>query len=750
MAIVKSLLMAAVLIVTGRAVPLRNNETSLAGEEDLHLNLLQQVVPVHYDIRLIPHIVENNFTFNGETGIEMKVLKPTDTVVLHTRQLIVDKWKTKLTRRVEESSANETVANYVPKLHDYDGNSEMLILRFDDPVEIGVYTLYLKFVGVIKPTGRGFYRSFYTNNEGNKVWLAVTHFQPANARQAFPCWDEPAMKATFKFSIKHYPNYTALSNMPSARSQVDATDGKVWTLFETTPVMPTNVLGFVIADYDYISNLDGTMRIWAPKHMLQLAAYPLDVAEKATRVLEEFTNSTVPVPKMDHVVAPHYSSRATENWGMIVYKQDVLLYNESNFMKTELYIPMKLIDLKLYNTMTITHELAHQWFGNLVSPTWWNYLWLSEGTSTYLKYYITDKLFKEWRLMDYLVVENMQPTLGRDIAKWAKPININITSNLYEAYSENTYTKSAILLRMISHFLREDVFRDGLIKYLRANAYGNATPDDLWKALQDALDESDVPHDDFNVKEVMDAWFEQASYPVVTIERDYANGVIEATQKAAQYKMHEGSNAKWWVPLNFATQTNPDFSSTLATHWLRPQDEAITLEGVDVDDWIIVNKQLTGYYRVNYDTTNWKRIAAILNSDDYAKIPVLNRAQIIDDAFFMTQTDQLDLVTFFEIMNYLSRETDCVVWQTAFRIIEKLDLYLQIPERAAIFKSYIFNLTRKILENVDFDGRPDDDPFTIKTRSLLGEYTCKYGHAECQTKATAKLLAYVQDPIANK
>lgn len=127
------------------------------------------------------------------------------------------------------------------------------------------------------------------------------------------------------------------------------------------------------------------------------------------------------------------------------------------------------------------------------------------------------------------------------------------------------------------------------------SAYGNATPDDLWKAMQDALDESDVPHEHFNVKEIMDTWFEQASYPVVTIDRDYENGVITATQKLVLRETPvKKEDRKWWIPLNLATQTNLDFSSTLATHWLKPQDEAVTIEGVDIDDWIIVNKQLTG------------------------------------------------------------------------------------------------------------------------------------------------------------
>ncbi|KMQ96378.1 aminopeptidase n [Lasius niger] len=408
--------------------------------------------------------------------------------------------------------------------------------------------------------------------------------------------------------------------MPSRRSEVDSADGKLWTYFETTPVMSTNILGFVIADYDYVSNLDGTMKIWGPRHLLPYATHPLDIAEKATRELERFTNSTVHVPKMDHVSIPHYVSRATENWGMIAYVE-----------------------------------------------------------------------------------------------------------------------------------------------------YSSATPDDLWKALQDALDESDVPHDDFKVKEVMDTWFKQAAYPVVTINRDYDTGEIKATQqKRVQFSESNDSegNDAWWIPLNYMTQSNPNSSSTLATHWLKPQNESVTIEGVNINDWIIVNKQLTGkyrrdiscflilntgYYRVNYDITNWKRIAAFLNSDDYDKIPILNRAQIIDDVYYMIAIKQLDFIISFEIINYLSREIDPIPWYPAFRIIQRFEDYLWMPQVAAIFKPYFFNLTHKLFEHIGFDEHPDDDPATIEIRSDFNRIACLYNthpHIldKCRAKAIAKLLAYIEEP----
>ncbi|XP_011638527.1 aminopeptidase N-like [Pogonomyrmex barbatus] len=599
MAAIKNLLILILIFAIGNCVPLQDDEV-VENSEGLEFRLPKNIIPIHYDIKLITHF-EDNFTTNGEVNIDIKVHEPTNTIALHALNLTIHESLTEITRKGVNNVNSKS--KYIPKQHKYDELTQILTLQFEEPLDSEMYMLRINFDGIILLNNwmRGFYKDFYTDNKGNDVLLALTHLQPTFARQVFPCWDEPAIKATFKFSIKHYPNYTALSNMPSTRPEVDASDGKLWTYFETTPIMSTNLLGFVISDYDHISNLDGTIKIWGPKHLLPHATFSLDIIEKATQELEKFTNSTVHVPKMDHVSIPHYSSRATENWGMIVY-----------------------------------HE------------------------------------------------------------------------------------------------------------------YSSTTPDDLWKTLQDALNESDIPHDDFKVKEVMDTWFEQGGYPFVTVNRDYVTGEIKVTQEICEIKKADRQkNESWWIPLNFATESNLDFSSTLATHWLKPHED-LTIEGVDTNDWIIVNKHLTGFYRVNYDDTNWKRIAAFLNSDNYDKIPVLNRAQILDDAFFMLKTERLDPVIFVKIMNYLSRETDTIPWIKAFHIIGNFEKYMEIPKGIAILKPFLSHLVHKLFEYIDFDENPDDDVSTIYVRTYLYNYDCMYDLSECRIKATAKVLAYIEDPIANK
>ncbi|KAG7211602.1 hypothetical protein KM043_010857 [Ampulex compressa] len=637
-----------------------------------------------------------------------------------------------------------------PRAHSYDDGTEMLSLQFEGSLTPGVYTLYLKFQSVTWHDLYGFYGSFYRDERGDKVWLGATHFQMSAARRVFPCWDEPALKATFNISIKHYANYTALSNMPSyAQSDLDEGDGKIWTHFETTPLISTNVLGFVVADYEYVSSPDGRTKIWSNRYSMSRAAYFLDLVQKAAAELSLYTNSSTRVPKMDHVTIPQYSSRATENWGMIVYRDDALQYDPD----VDTTATAKL------NTLTVTHELSHQWFGNLVSPSWWKYYWLSEGMATYLKFYITDRIYKDWRLMEQFVTDlQQQGAFLMDSNPLLPPMNQDYQNpwTLRRCSMVNNYVKSPAVLRMVSHIVSEDVFHNGILKYINEHEYSAVTSDDLWKALQDALDESDIPHQDFRLKEVMDTWTEQTGFPLVTVNRNYTTGETTVRQEIYRYSLTDSNvlddtrGNKWWIPLSYSTRSNPDFTSTLARIWSRPDQEVTRIEGIDEDDWIIVNVQQSGYYRVNYDERNWMRIAEYLNSDDYNKIHVLNRAQIIDDAASLTMTERLSPVIFIKLTNYLSRETDAIPWRAAFSAMRDLRKYITHAQGGKILKPHILNLMNALIESIGFEEHPEDSTVVKIQRAEIAMWACRLGHSQCKAAAAAKLAAHMQDPKVHK
>ncbi|KAL6443903.1 hypothetical protein ACFW04_001724 [Cataglyphis niger] len=249
----------------------------------------------------------------------------------------------------------------------------------------------------------------------------------------------------------------------------------------------------------------------------------------------------------------------------------------------------------------------------------------------------------------------------------------------------------------------------------------------------------------------MDTWIKQRHFPVVHVTRNNDTNEIIITQEhfRPDNKNRHIDDDKWWIPLTFATQTNPDFSNTLPTHWLRPQDQNITITGIDPNDWIIVNLQQMGYYRVNYDYSNWQKIANYLKSDNYTKIHVLNRVQIIDDAYHLMVANQLDILTFLDLISYLSQETDFIAWYPMFEILEITKYFYNLPE-TEVFKSYILEILDGLINNVGYEEDPTEDDFTKIKRSEALKWACFFGHSMCKRMATIKLNKHFADPKKHK
>ncbi|XP_017767301.1 PREDICTED: aminopeptidase N-like [Eufriesea mexicana] len=681
--------------------------------------LPNETVPIHYNVRLNPQISESNNTFEGEIGVDFKVRKSTTNVVLHSRNLLIDESVTRVT-----SNGNDLKW----QRHIYDEKRDMLQLSFENSLQPGLYTINMKFTGNLNDNLCGFFRSFY-QGRNNSVPFLATHFQKTSARQAFPCWDEPALKATFNISLKHFDNYTALSNMPVSSTEYDEMDGKYWTNFETTPLMSTNILAFVVSDFAHISGLNGTTKIWANEQVIPSVGYFMTVQEKVTMALTKYLNSTIRVPKMDHVIVPWYSAKAAENWGLIIYLEAAVLN-------------------KFSNVMTVTHELSHQWFGNLVSPAWWKYYWMSEGMATYLKYFITDQILKDWKLIDALIGEQINSFHADDVSS-----AIAINEDVIDAKSYKNlmfvYIKPSVIFWMLSNILGEDTFRDGLIRYISAHEYSSVTSDDLWEAMQNALDRSDTPHLDFRVKDVMDTWIEQTGYPLVTVTRNYSTGDTIIRQEPSIFS-EDQTRKQWWIPINYATKSAYNFSVTKPMYFLKPDDKDIVIHGIHVDDWIIVNLQHTGYYRVNYDTANWQKVANFLNTGDYQKIHVGNRIQLMDTAFHLMKSNKFAIHLFMDLTNYLRRETDGIVWKYAFTMLRQSEKYIRSPKAEGKLKSHVLDLMKGLLETLNYDEMLlNGDDFFRDVKIEAATIACRFGNPECKAKAKARLHAYLEDPETN-
>ncbi|XP_066591881.1 putative aminopeptidase-2 [Prorops nasuta] len=706
---------------------------------DLPFRLSNDTVPIQYIIKLIPYIQENNFTFDGTTSIIFKVRKSTASLVLHIKDLKLDEGYTKL-------EINGTFI--MPTEHYYYLIYDQLQLSFGKTLEPGIYTIHFKFKGVLNDLPEGFYKTSYKDDNGNKVYLAVTQFEPFSARRAFPCWDEIGLKATFNVSIKHDANYTALSNMPAYEKVVDKNDGKIWTKFKTTPIMSTYVLAFLISDFVQISNDNSTINMWGRKNAGYILTDYHDVAQNVTRSMEKYLNRSIAVPKTDHVIVPEHIAIATEHWGLITYKESSMYADPKNNQEYD----------RMASIPTVVHELAHQWFGNLVTPVWWTHIWLSEGLSTYFEYFFLDKIYPEMQKMDYFPLFPRSQAFIHDSHE-VSPIIIDLWSqtDFETIFSFITYFKPPCILHMLNNAISEKVFHKGLLTYLDRHEFKSTTSDDLWDAFQSILDSDNNIHNDLNIKQVMDPWIYQPGYPMLTARRDYSSGNVIIIQQLflsnqsfqISRTTKEFDEFKWYIPINYATQSHQNFTNTLASHWLKPEFDNLTIYGVNPNDWIIINLQQTGYYRVNYDQENWKRIAKYMKLNNHTDIHFLNRAQLIDDAYEMIMQQQLDSDVFLEITDYLTKEDNFIVWAVVTKILKNLRLYFTIPTEGEPLQDHFLSLMTNIVRKVKSVDHDKLSELGKTTKAKILKWACFLGHKECRDTAEINLHTFFNQKNAS-
>ncbi|XP_072939414.1 aminopeptidase N-like [Epargyreus clarus] len=618
-----------------------------------------------------------------------------------------------------------------------EGSGDRLILSLASALTPGVdYILELSFQGQILNSLTGFYKSSYVNNNSEVRQLGVTQFEPTSARAAFPCFDEPAFKAQFEISIAHPQNIVALSNMKVAthESIPDQPDWQ-WTHFERSVRMSTYLVAYILSDFvnietTYMSkdNVTKTIKVWARPELISKAKYALSITPKLLAYYEDVFGLPYALDKLDLIAIPDFSSDAMENWGLITFRETTLLFDEKESVPRD----------KQNVAIDIAHELAHQWFGNLVTMRWWTDLWLNEGFATYIEYVGVDKIEPEWNMFDSFSHDKME-LLRTDALKNTSPVSRQVlgAAEISQKFDEISYTKGANLIRMLNHTISDQLFYKGLAIYLNKWKYQNAEENDLWEAMSEATRE-DPALKELSVVKFMNSWTRQAGYPVVNVNRNYDTGYVTFQQKlftSAKYPYPSMADQLWRVPISYATMDAPGNWSSRPQLWLDQRTASASLP-VNESQALYVNVNAIGYYRVNYDQRNWQLLRSALHS---RSAPPLTTAQLLDDAFNLAKAGQLRYTHALGLTTCVVDGEDAkTVWDTLLNNMAFLNHNLRTTPGYVYFQDYMRLILSKQLAKMNYGlVRPKDDNEAFLVESLV-MWECMVEAPRCLNWARAE------------
>ncbi|XP_008283097.1 aminopeptidase N-like [Stegastes partitus] len=654
-----------------------------------HYRLPNSLIPISYNVTLWPRLEPNAdglYIFTGQSAVVFKCVKETDLIIIHARKL---NFTTFLGHHAKLSGLGDATVPAIQKTW-LVVKTEYLVIQLNSRLAVGTsYVLHSEFSGELADDLEGFYRSEYTEDGVKKV-VATSQMQATYARKTFPCFDEPAMKAVFNVTIIHKPGTVALSNGKEndiSDSVIDGVPVKV-TTFEPTERMSTYVLAFIVTDFVNIqSNQNNPMiRIWAKRKSIadRQGDYALNVTGPILQFYEQYYNTSYPLSKSDQIALPDFNAGAMENWGLVTYRETALLYDPM----------LSSTGNKERVTTVISHELAHMWFGNLVTLRWWNDLWLNEGFASYVEYLGADYAEPTWNIKDHIILYDVQKVFAVDALASSHPLSrqeeeVNDPAQISEMFNTISYSKGAAVLRMLSEFLTEPVFARGLSSYLNTFAFGNTVYTDLWDHLQQAVENTPGIHIPHSVHDIMNRWTLQMGFPVVTI--DTRTGSISqkhflldpdsVVDRPSQF------NYTWFIPIKWM-KTGVEQQQ----YWLLQKTDTHSPIRVSGEDWVLANTNVSGYFRVNYDLGNWDRILSLLNTDHQA-LSVINRAQVIDDAFNLARAKIISTTLALRTTKYLSKERNYIPWESALR---NLDYYILMFDRTEVYGALQAYLKKQI------------------------------------------------------
>ncbi|CAK9317339.1 unnamed protein product [Citrullus colocynthis] len=681
-------------------------------------------VPKRYDISLKPDLCLCKFS--GSVAIDIDILSDTRFLVLNAADLHVHDASVSFTNRnsskvIQPSSIQACEEN------------QILVLEFAQTLPIGLGTLSMDFEGILNDKMKGFYRSTYEHN-GEKKNMAVTQFEPVDARRCFPCWDEPAFKATFKITLDVPSELIALSNMPIIEEKVN---GHLKTVsYQESPIMSTYLVAIVVGLFDYVEDhtTDGVkVRVYCQVGKANQGKFALHVAVKTLDLYKDYFAVPYSLPKLDMIAIPDFAAGAMENYGLVTYRETALLYDDQHSAAAN----------KQRVATVVAHELAHQWFGNLVTMEWWTHLWLNEGFATWVSYLATDSLFPEWKVWNQFLEEsNHGLTLDGLAESHPIEVEINHASEVDEIFDAISYRKGASVIRMLQSYLGAECFQKSLASYIKKHSCSNTKTEDLWAALEEGSGEP--------VNNLMSSWTKQQGYPVVTVKVKDEKLVFEQSRFLLSGSCGEG---QWIVPVtlccgsydvrkNFLLQTKTE--SVDIKEFLGCSISKCSGGNDKCCDWIKLNVDQTGFYRVKYDED---LAAKLRNAIEKNHLTATDRFGILDDAFALSMACQQSVTSLLTLMGAYREELDYTVLSNLISISYKLERIAAdaVPELLDSLRQFFTNIFQYAAEKLGWDPKPEESHLDAMLRGEILTALALFGHEQTIKEANRRCLAFLDD-----
>uniref|UniRef100_A0A665WUG2 Aminopeptidase n=1 Tax=Echeneis naucrates TaxID=173247 RepID=A0A665WUG2_ECHNA len=644
------------------------------------LRLPRSICPLSYNLTLAPDL--DKMTFTGHTVIYMSVRHDTNYIVLHSSNLNI--------ANATFKASNVTVLEYKPR--------DQIAVKFSEKLKRGQHcVLTLEYSAKLSNTYDGFYNSSYTDKNGNKRVLAATQFEPLAARKAFPCFDEPAFKATFLVKINRKSDYMTLSNMPMAKS-TPLNDSLVQDEYKKTSVnMSTYLVAFIVGDFIPVTkDVSKTqVSVYSVPEKKEHTDYALDTASKLLEFYNNFFEIDYPLKKLDLVAIPDFLAGAMENWGLITFRETSLLVGKQSS-------PLE----KQVVASVIAHELAHQWFGNLVTMSWWNDLWLNEGFATYMQYMSLQNSCVCLQGNLFLAVRFR--ALDKDAlnSSHAVSTDVNTEEQVEEMFDSVSYEKGASILLMLNASLPGDQqFRKGIIQYLKQFSGSNTDTDGLWNSLTQ------------NVSEMMSSWTSQKGFPLVTVSRK--GDQVTLTQ---EHFLLTSDNAI----CSLAPECRQLFTLKTKTGILKVPESV---------KWLKLNYKNTGFYIVHYGDEGWRALTEALS----ANISVLtheDRASLIHNIFALSRLGRVAFHQVINLLNYMSNETETSPVTEALLQLNRIYRLLDKRQENIVVASLkVYTHSHKCTE---------ESVSKQELRSTLLEMACNLDEKRCIQQAKSLFKQYIE------